>query len=83
MGEASPYPVLDPAYPIAALKHLCAMAVMAKAPRPGKVKTRLSPPLTLEQTAALEARKKERESRCRREADRLAQVQKEIIAAQQ
>lgn len=26
---------------------------MAKAPRPGKVKTRLSPPLTLEQTAAL------------------------------
>jgi hypothetical protein len=39
--------------------------------------------LTLEQTAALEARKKERESRCRREADRLAQVQKKIIAAQQ
>ena len=32
---------------------LCAMAVMAKASRPGKVKTRLSPPLTLEQTAAL------------------------------
>ncbi len=31
----------------------CALAVMAKAPRPGKVKTRLSPPLTLEQTAAL------------------------------
>ncbi len=53
MGEASPYPVLDPASPIAALKHLCALAVMAKAPRPGKVKTRLSPPLTLEQTAAL------------------------------
>jgi len=26
---------------------------MAKAPRPGKVKTRLSPPLTLDQTAAL------------------------------
>jgi len=39
--------------------------------------------LTPEQTAALEARKKERESRCGREADRLAQVQKEIIAAQQ
>jgi rSAM/selenodomain-associated transferase 1 len=53
MGEARPYPVLDPAHPIAALKHLCALAVMAKAPRPGKVKTRLSPPLTLEQTAAL------------------------------
>ena len=31
----------------------CAMAIMAKAPRAGKVKTRLSPPLTLEQTAAL------------------------------
>jgi rSAM/selenodomain-associated transferase 1 len=31
----------------------CALAVMAKAPRPGKVKTRLSPPLTLEQSAAL------------------------------
>ena len=39
--------------------------------------------LTPEQTAVLEANKKERESRCRREADRLAQVQKEIIAAQQ
>jgi rSAM/selenodomain-associated transferase 1 len=52
----SPYPILDPAYPIPALKHLCALAVMAKAPRPGKVKTRLSPPLTLEQTAALNVR---------------------------
>ncbi len=50
------YPVLDPAHPIAGLKHLCALAVMAKAPRPGKVKTRLSPPLTLEQTAALNVR---------------------------
>jgi rSAM/selenodomain-associated transferase 1 len=47
------YPILDPAYPIPALGHLCALAVMAKAPRPGRVKTRLSPPLTLEQTAAL------------------------------
>jgi rSAM/selenodomain-associated transferase 1 len=47
------YPVLDPAHPIPALHHLCALAVMAKAPRPGKVKTRLSPPLTLDQTAAL------------------------------
>ncbi len=47
------YPVLDPAHPIAALSHLCALAVMAKAPRAGRVKTRLSPPLTLEQTAAL------------------------------
>jgi uncharacterized protein len=31
----------------------CALAVMAKAPRPGKVKTLLSPPLTQEQTCAL------------------------------
>jgi rSAM/selenodomain-associated transferase 1 len=52
----SPYPILDPQYPIPALKHLCALAVMAKAPRPGKVKTRLSPPLTLDQTAALNIR---------------------------
>ncbi len=50
------YPILDPAHPIPALKHLCALAVMAKAPRPGKVKTRLSPPLTLDQTAALNVR---------------------------
>jgi rSAM/selenodomain-associated transferase 1 len=52
----SPYPILDPQFPIPALKHLCALAVMAKAPRPGRVKTRLSPPLTLDQTAALNIR---------------------------
>ena len=52
----NPYPVLDPAHPIAALRSLCALTVMAKAPRPGRVKTRLSPPLTLEQTAALNIR---------------------------
>ena len=50
------YPILDPAHPIPALKHLCALAVMAKAPRAGKVKTRLSPPLTPEQAAALNVR---------------------------
>ena len=32
---------------------VCALAVMAKAPRAGKVKTRLAPPLTLEESAAL------------------------------
>ena len=39
--------------------------------------------LTPEQIAALEAKKKERDARCKAEADRLAQIQKEIIAAQQ
>jgi uncharacterized protein YceK len=39
--------------------------------------------LTQEETAALEAKKKEREARCKPQADRLAQLQKEIIAAQQ
>jgi uncharacterized protein len=49
----SVYRILDPATPDASLKSICALAVMAKAPRPGKVKTRLAPPLTLEQSAAL------------------------------
>ena len=39
--------------------------------------------LTQEEIAALEAKKKEREARCKPQADRLAQFQKEIIAAQQ
>ncbi len=55
-AEVTAYPVLDPAHPIEALHSFCALTVMAKAPRPGKVKTRLSPPLTLEQTAALNVR---------------------------
>jgi hypothetical protein len=38
--------------------------------------------LTKEQVSALEAKKKERETRCKPEADRLAQLQKEILAAQ-
>jgi hypothetical protein len=47
------YPILNPANPLAARAGQCALAVMAKAPRPGKVKTRLSPPLTLDQSAAI------------------------------
>ena len=39
--------------------------------------------LTQEEIAALEAKKKEREAGCKPQADRLAQLQKEIIAAQQ
>jgi uncharacterized protein YceK len=39
--------------------------------------------LTAEQTAALEAKKKDREVRCKPEADRLAEFQREILAAQQ
>ena len=34
-------------------KGICALAVMTKAPRAGEVKTRLSPPLTLKEAAAL------------------------------
>jgi uncharacterized protein len=47
------YPILNPASPIAARATQCALAVMAKAPRPGKVKTRLAPPLTPDQAAAI------------------------------
>jgi hypothetical protein len=39
--------------------------------------------LTAEQMAALGAKKKERDARCKPEADRLAEIQKEILAAQQ
>ena len=37
--------------------------------------------LTQEEIAALEAKKKERDARCKPQADRLAQLQKEILAA--
>ena len=45
--------ILDPARGSQVEAGLCALAVMTKAPRPGRVKTRLSPPLTGEEAAAL------------------------------
>jgi hypothetical protein len=39
--------------------------------------------LTAEQAAALETKRKEREVPCKPEADRLAEFQREILAAQQ
>ena len=47
------YPILDPKHADPSLAFMCALAIMAKAPRPGKVKTRLSPPLTPHQAAAI------------------------------
>src|ERR1700684_965670 len=48
-----PYKTLQPAETPDVGRGRCALAVMAKAPRPGKVKTRLSPPLTPVQASAL------------------------------
>ena len=39
--------------------------------------------LTQEEIAALEAKKKEREARCKPQADHLAELQKQILDAQQ
>ena len=39
--------------------------------------------LTTEQMATLEANKKEQDARCKPEADRLSEFQREILAAQQ
>ena len=39
--------------------------------------------LTAEQTAALEAERRDREVQCKPEADRLAEFQREILAAEQ
>jgi rSAM/selenodomain-associated transferase 1 len=47
------YAILNPDVAFPERSSYCAMAIMAKAPRAGKVKTRLAPPLTLEQSAAL------------------------------
>ena len=46
-------PILDPNLPDSGAQGLCALAVMTKAPQPGRVKTRLVPPLTPEQAAEL------------------------------
>ena len=48
-----PYETLQPGKPAGASEGCCALGVMAKAPRPGQVKTRLSPPLTPDQASAL------------------------------
>ena len=45
--------VLDPALGSQVPSGLCALAVMTKAPRAGKVKTRLTPPLSAEEAAGL------------------------------
>src|SRR5215210_1933479 len=45
--------ILDPAEGIQVPPGLCALAVMTKAPRAGEVKTRLTPPLTPDEAAAL------------------------------
>ena len=47
------YQIVDPDLPSAQWRGRCALAVMAKVPRAGSVKTRLCPPLHPEQAAAL------------------------------
>ena len=47
------YEVLHAGEPAPAARFQCALAIMAKAPRAGKVKTRLAPVLTMEGSAAL------------------------------
>ncbi len=53
MPQEHSYPMLDPRKHQSGRQSQCALAVMAKAPRAGKVKTRLSPPLSLDESAAL------------------------------
>jgi hypothetical protein len=49
------FSLLDPRQPSVDFRNRCALAVMAKAPVAGQVKTRLTPPLTPEQAAGLNA----------------------------
>lgn len=51
--ENQSYPILKRGVRRAGLENICALAVMAKAPRPGKVKTRLQPPFSADEAAAL------------------------------
>jgi|SRR5436190_21703635 len=48
-----PFRFLDPTLPGRMARTLCALAIMTKAPRAGRVKTRLVPPLTPEEAAEL------------------------------
>lgn len=48
-----PFRLLDPNLPDHMPTGICALAVMTKAPQPGRVKTRLVPPLTPEEAAEL------------------------------
>jgi rSAM/selenodomain-associated transferase 1 len=48
-----PSRILDPTRPDLMMHGRCALAVMTKAPRPGRVKTRLVPPLTPDEAAEL------------------------------
>jgi uncharacterized protein len=50
-----PFILLDPRQPSIDFRNRCALTVMAKAPVAGQVKTRLTPPLTPEQAAGLNA----------------------------
>jgi hypothetical protein len=49
----TPHQVLDARHRSPRFQGRCALAVMAKVPHAGRVKTRLSPPLNLEQAAVL------------------------------
>jgi len=51
--KTGPRTIIDPKKPVASLNGRCALAIMAKAPKAGHVKTRLSPPLDSHQAAAL------------------------------
>ena len=49
----SRHKILDPSGPAQVTQKLCALGIMTKAPQAGKVKTRLTPPLTAKEAAEL------------------------------